>query len=183
MHRLLHTVLFVSMIVGCNTADSDEDDDDWNWQDPDTNTWAGPLDDDGDGSNGASQDDEQSGSDGNVYGGDTPDTGNPYDGPIATFEEALIAVLVPSCGFDSCHGSGAGYLRIHEYQTEDEWLSMRSSVLPSRLLIIPGDAGGSYLIQKMEDADTIAGEAMPPPNGGLSEYRIGLVRSWIDNIE
>jgi len=106
-----------------------------------------------------------------------------YDGPPLSFEEALTEVLIPSCGFESCHGSGAGYLRIHERQTEEEWLEMNSTVLIGRKMVIPGDSSNSYLIKKMEGSSDIDGEAMPPPDGGLSEARIGMVRSWIDNIE
>ena len=126
----------------------------------------------------------KSGGDSGASGGGTdPETADTYTGPPVSFEEALTEVLVPSCGFDSCHGSGAGYLRIYENQSEEEWLEMRSNVLPSRKMVIPGDAAGSYLIKKMENSTDIEGEGMPPPSGGLSGYRIGMVRSWIDNIE
>ena len=101
---------------------------------------------------------------------------------VASFEEALIEVMVPSCGFDSCHGSGAGFLRIHDAQTEDEWLDMESAVIAGRKLITPGAAGQSYLIEKMEGAPSIQGDVMPP-SGSISSDRIGIVRSWIDNIE
>jgi hypothetical protein len=111
------------------------------------------------------------------------ETADTYDGPPVSFEEALTEVLVPSCGFNSCHGSGAGYLRIHERQTEEEWIELRSNVLMARSMVTPGDAANSYLIKKMEGSTDIEGEAMPPPDGGLSGYRIGMVRSWIDNIE
>jgi len=106
-----------------------------------------------------------------------------YDGPPVSFEEALTEVLVPSCGFDSCHGSGAGYFRVHENQTEAEYLELMSTVLITRQMVIPGNAATSYLIKKMEGSTDIEGQAMPPPNGGLSGYNIGRVRSWIDNIE
>lgn len=112
-----------------------------------------------------------------------PETARVYDGPPVSFEEALTEVLVPSCGFNSCHGSGAGYLRIHERQTEEEWIDLNSNVLMSRRMVVPGNAANSYLIKKMEGSIDIEGEAMPPPDGGLSGYRIGMVRSWIDNIE
>ena len=112
-----------------------------------------------------------------------PETADAYDGPPVAFEEALTEVLVPSCGFDSCHGSGAGYLRIHERQTEREWLDLYSNVLPSRKMVVPGNASQSYLIKKMENSTDISGEGMPPPSGGLSGYRVGMVRSWIDNLE
>ena len=112
-----------------------------------------------------------------------PETADVYDGPPVSFDEALTEVLVKSCGFESCHGSGAGYLRIHDRQTEEEWLEMNSTVLIGRRMVVPGDAANSYLIKKMEGSSDIEGEAMPPPDGGLSGYRIGMVRSWIDNIE
>ena len=105
-----------------------------------------------------------------------------YDGPPVTFEEALTEVLIPSCGFDSCHGSGAGYLRIHERQTEEEWLEMNSTVLISRQMVVPGSAATSYLIKKMEGSSDVEGNVMPP-SGSIDAYRIGMVRSWIDNID
>ena len=104
-----------------------------------------------------------------------------YSGPPVEFEEALVEVLIPSCGFDSCHGSGAGYLRIHEGQTEAEWLEKYSSVLITRALIVPGDAATSYLVKKMEGSSDIEGTVMPP-SGSIDAVRIGMVRSWIDNI-
>lgn len=116
-------------------------------------------------------------------GGSDPESADVYDGPPVSFEEALTEVLVPSCGFDSCHGSGAGYFRIHENQTEEEYLELMSTVLITRQMVIPGNAATSYLIKKMEGSTDIDGEAMPPPDGGLSGYRIGMVRSWIDNID
>ena len=105
-----------------------------------------------------------------------------YDGPPVSFEEALTEVLIPSCGFDSCHGSGAGYLRIHERQTEEEWLEMNSTVLISRPMVVPGSAATSYLIKKMEGSSDVEGNVMPP-SGSIDAYRIGMVRSWIDNID
>ena len=99
----------------------------------------------------------------------------------ADFDEILTTVLVPSCGFDSCHGSGAGYLRIHERQTEAEWLEMESRVFGDRKLITPGDAANSYLIKKMEGASDIEGDVMPP-SGSISQERINRVRRWIDDL-
>jgi len=101
---------------------------------------------------------------------------------VASFEEALTTVLVPSCGFDSCHGSGAGYLRVHERQTEADWLDMESRVISGKKLIDPGNPSQSYLIQKMEGASTIQGDVMPP-SGSIEYDRIKVVRSWIENID
>ena len=111
-----------------------------------------------------------------------PDVADEYTGPPLNFDEMLTEVLVPSCGFDACHGSGAGYLRIHDAQTEDEWLDMESIIVANEKLIRPGDAANSYLIKKMEGAPDIQGDQMPP-SGVLSGYRVGQVRSWIDSLE
>jgi len=110
------------------------------------------------------------------------DSAGDGSGGVATFNEALTTVLVPSCGFDSCHGSGAGYLRIHDRQTESEWLEMESRAIAGKELISPGNAAQSYLIHKMEGATTIQGNIMPP-SGTLDYDRIAIVRSWIDNID
>ena len=99
----------------------------------------------------------------------------------ADFDEILTTVLVPSCGFDSCHGSGVGYLRIHDQQTEEEWLEMESRVFAGRKLITPGDAANSYLIKKMEGASDIEGDVMPP-SGSIDQARTNRVRRWIDDL-
>ena len=124
-----------------------------------------------------------SGSDDSGSGaGDTDDGSSSIPSELATFEEVLADVLVPSCGFDSCHGSGAGYLRIHSGQTEEEWLEMQSGFIADRSLITPGNAAQSYLIMKMEGASTIKGEVMPP-SGSIATERIERVRSWIDALD
>ena len=116
-------------------------------------------------------------------GGSGTERTDVYDGPPVRFEEAHTEVLVQSCAFSSCHGSGAGGFQIDEGQTEADYLDLMSTVLVDRQMVIPGSAATSYLIEKMEGSTGVDGEAMPPPDGGLSGYNIGRVRSWIDNIE
>lgn len=111
-----------------------------------------------------------------------PETADIYDGPPLSFEEALTEVLVPNCGSDACHGSGTGYLRIHDAETEEEWLEKQSIIVAGEHLIQPGNSSHSYLIKKMEGASNIEGSPMPP-SGTLSGYRVGQVRSWIDSLE
>ena len=48
---------------------------------------------------------------------------------------------------------------------------------------VPGDADASYLVQKLEGADGISDDPMPPPAGGLDAEKIERVRSWIDNMQ
>ena len=111
-----------------------------------------------------------------------PEVADEYTGPPLSFDEMLTEVLVPSCGFDACHGSGAGYLRVHDAQTEEYWLDKESIILAGENLIRPGDSANSYLIKKMEGAPDIEGDQMPPSDV-LSGYRVGQVRSWIDSLE
>jgi len=125
---------------------------------------------------------ESGGADDGASGGDDDDGTSPTPSVPATFEEVLADVLVPSCGFDACHGSGAGYLRIHDGQTEEEWLDMQSIVIADKALITPGNAAQSYLIMKMEGASTIEGDVMPP-SGSIATDRIERVRSWIDALD
>jgi len=56
----------------------------------------------------------------------------------------------------------------------------RLGVERERLRVIPGNAGGSYLIQKLEGAADIVGLRMPrngPPF--LTDAQVGLIRQWI----
>ena len=99
----------------------------------------------------------------------------------ADFDEILTTVLVPSCGFRQPPRLRRGYLRIHERQTEEEWLEMESRVFGDRKLITPGDAANSYLIKKMEGASDIEGDVMPL-SGSISQERINRVRRWIDDL-
>jgi hypothetical protein len=46
-------------------------------------------------------------------------------------------------------------------------------------LVVPGDAAGSVLWSKLGPTPPF-GEAMPPPDGGLSDEAIALVGAWID---
>ena len=98
-----------------------------------------------------------------------------------TYQEVLDDVLIPSCGFSSCHGTGAGYLTISADQTEDDWLALESSEIPGTKLIEPGSASTSYLVLKLEEAGDIEGTVMPP-SGMMEQDRIDKVRAWINNI-
>ena len=98
-----------------------------------------------------------------------------------TYQAVLDDVLMPSCGFSSCHGEGAGFLTISADQTEDDWLALESSEIPGIKLIEPGSASTSYLVMKLEEAEDIVGTVMPP-SGMMEQSRIDKIRAWIDSI-
>ena len=95
-----------------------------------------------------------------------------------TFAE-VDQLLVQSCGFSSCHGGGLGGLTLDGDGDYDALVAVASTVLPEELLVISGDADGSYLIKKMEGASGIEGDVMPP-SGQLDQATIDQIRDWID---
>ncbi len=105
------------------------------------------------------------------------DSGSPST-PAPSFAKVRDEVLVQSCGFGSCHGSGVGGLQLDAEMTLDALVDAPSTVLTDEVLVIAGDPDGSYLIAKMEDASGIEGAVMPP-SGALTEERIAIVRDWI----
>jgi len=108
--------------------------------------------------------------------------------PIADAESIAVAVLVPSCGFSSCHGG--------TYPEEDLALSDADSLRalvghpsaqdPSRNLVVAGDPAASYLIDKLRNrnmtaTDSLGNEAtVMPPEQELCEARIASVEAWIE---
>lgn len=98
----------------------------------------------------------------------------------ASFEGIKADVLVPSCGFSSCHGAGAGGLTLDEDTTVDDLVGVDSVGQPGSTLVVAGDSAGSYLIQKMRDDAGIDGTVMPQ-GGMLDDAIIARVELWIDD--
>lgn len=101
-------------------------------------------------------------------------------GATPTFTQVDEEILVPSCGFSSCHGAGTGDLTLGAGDDYAALVEVPSVGSPDDVLVVPGDADASYLVWKLEGADGIVGEPMPPPTGGLDADRIAMVRDWID---
>lgn len=99
---------------------------------------------------------------------------------VPQFAAVQAEVLVPSCGFSSCHGSGTGGLLLSGTPDDVSALvDVESSGSPGEILVIPGDAESSYLIKKLEGRDGIVGDPMPP-GSLLDPMSVQLVRDWID---
>ena len=96
-----------------------------------------------------------------------------------SFSSIRDEILVPSCGFASCHGAGAGDLTLDAEGAYAALVDVPSAAVTGEILVIPGDADGSYLVQKLEDASGIAGEGMPPGGQLLDADKIARVRGWI----
>lgn len=95
-----------------------------------------------------------------------------------TFTRVNDEVLVVSCGFSSCHGSGTGDLTLDGDGSYDALVDVESVAAPGEILVVPGDPDASYLIMKLEGADGVVGTEMPP-GALIDEERRTLVRDWI----
>ncbi|MCP4804654.1 MAG: hypothetical protein GY913_34095 [Proteobacteria bacterium] len=107
------------------------------------------------------------------------DTGDSAGTP--TFSEVDADVLVLSCGLGStCHEGGAGGLELDGDGDYEALVDVASVDAEGEILVIPGDSANSYLMKKLESADGIEGDPMPPPSGGFDEAKIQLIADWID---
>jgi hypothetical protein len=104
----------------------------------------------------------------------------PVESP-ATFTEVFDEILFQSCGFSSCHGGSAGAPFLTEAEDAyDSLVGVESNSKANAVLVVPGNPDQSYLIQKLENAEGITGDAMPP-SSPLSDEAIERIRSWIED--
>jgi hypothetical protein len=85
----------------------------------------------------------------------------------------------------SCHNAQnarfAGNLNLADASAYSQLVNVASSGKNGAVRVIPGNADGSYLIQKIEGAPGIVGERMPRTNGPfLTPGQIQIIRAWID---
>ena len=98
---------------------------------------------------------------------------------VDDFDTLEQEILVPSCGFSSCHGTGTGDLTIATGETYDVLVGVPSSAEPDQVLVVPGDAEASYLVAKLEGRAEV-GDVMPPGGGGLDEESLDRIWAWIE---
>ncbi|MEQ1503553.1 MAG: hypothetical protein ABMB14_15050 [Myxococcota bacterium] len=82
----------------------------------------------------------------------------------------------------SCHSPGGGVQGDLDLATDPyaALVDVPSAAYPGQVLVVPGDAAGSFLVAKLAGTQA-AGEGSPMPvGGGWSQERIDLVSQWID---
>lgn len=101
--------------------------------------------------------------------------------PAPTYAE-IDPILQGSCGFSSCHGAGAGGLTLGTDPAANHAALVDVAAVgdPSQTLVVPGDPAASYLVHKLEGADGIVGDPMPP-SVALSDDDIARIRAWIED--
>ncbi len=81
-----------------------------------------------------------------------------------------------------CHGGSASLY----FTTGSDWacdlIGVPSSQQPAKYRVNPGDAGGSYLIQKLKGSAGINGSQMPLGANALSAGQITQVEAWINSM-
>lgn len=100
----------------------------------------------------------------------------------ASFGAVRDDILLPSCGFSSCHGGGSGGLTLDPEDpgaVHAALVNAPSTAAPGQTLVLPGDPDGSYLVMKLEGGSAVVGDVMPPPSGGLDAGDVAVIRAWI----
>jgi hypothetical protein len=98
-----------------------------------------------------------------------------------TFSAVYDDVLVPSCAYSTCHlGAGNAGLGWDDAQGAYEALvSVPSTQVGTMDRVSPGAPDDSYLVWKLEEADGIVDDVMPP-SVPLTSDKLDLVRDWIN---
>jgi hypothetical protein len=121
-----------------------------------------------------------------------PDMPGPEgDGGTEPTFENVVAIFQASCV--ECHaGANApNGLDLTAGAALADLVDQPSTDIPGRLRVAPGDAGGSYLVDKLRaerscngcmqcEPDAICGERMPFGGPALPEETIALIEAWID---
>jgi hypothetical protein len=95
-------------------------------------------------------------------------------------------IFTPSCGFGGCHSGPAGpnLPAGMDLSSADasfaSLVGVASSQVPALERVTPGDAGASYLTQKLEGT-AAGGSRMPQGGPFLEEATIDVIRQWIDD--
>lgn len=117
-------------------------------------------------------------------GNDTPTTPTPTPTPTAaSFANIQTTIFTPAC--ESCHTdvgrTPAAGLNLKPGSAYSNLVSQNSPAKAGAVRVIPNNATGSYLVQKLEGAADIVGRRMPlagPPF--LSDAQVALIRQWIN---
>ncbi len=104
----------------------------------------------------------------------------------ASLDSIQANVFAMSCALSGCHTgpAGPGLPQGLDLSSADasfaNLVGVTSVQDPSTLRVAPGDAGGSYLVQKLEGTAAVGGR-MPAASPPLDQSTIDAIRAWIDS--
>ena len=104
----------------------------------------------------------------------------PTEPGSATFASISSQIFSQRC--ISCHGGGApeAGLNLTSGSAFNALVNVPSTQRSGAIRVIPGNADGSYLIQKLRGDPGIVGTRMPQGGPFLSDADINRIRQWIN---
>jgi len=103
--------------------------------------------------------------------------------PLApTLASIQVNIFSVSCAISGCHGGGTVQfgLSLDAGLSAGNLINVASPQDATLIRVIPGNPGGSFLIQKLEGTQTV-GILMPAFSPPLPQATIDVIRQWIQN--
>ena len=103
--------------------------------------------------------------------------------PLApTLASIQVNIFSVSCAISGCHGGGTVQfgLSLDAGLSAGNLINVASPQDATLIRVIPGNPGGSFLIQKLEGTQTV-GRRMPDFSPPLPQATIDVIRQWIQN--
>jgi mono/diheme cytochrome c family protein len=108
----------------------------------------------------------------------TPTSSAPTAPTLSLIQAQIFDTTCATCHTDVGRSPAAG-LNLKSGSAFANLVNVASSGLPGAIRVIPGNASGSYLVQKVEGAPGIAGLRMPRNGTPLTDAQIKMIRDWI----
>lgn len=101
---------------------------------------------------------------------------------VATLASIQVNVFSVNCAVSGCHGGATVQqgLRLDPGFSAGNLINVASPQDATLIRVIPGNPGGSFLIQKLEGTQTV-GIRMPAFSPPLPQATIDVIRQWILN--
>ncbi|MDX2056069.1 MAG: hypothetical protein SFV15_26950 [Polyangiaceae bacterium] len=104
-------------------------------------------------------------------------------GSSVSFAQQVQPILTTSCGGGACHlpmrGRAAADLNLSPAMAYHSLVNVASSQCSSLKLVLPGDPGNSYLLNKLLGVRMCQGTAMPKGATSLPKDQLDLIGAWV----
>jgi hypothetical protein len=113
-------------------------------------------------------------------GGGGGNSAPPVPALAPTLASIQASVFSVNCAIPGCHGGGTVQqgLRLDPGFSAGNLINVASPRDPNLIRVIPGNPGGSFIIQKLEGTQTL-GDRMPDFGPYLPQSTIDVIRQWI----
>lgn len=103
----------------------------------------------------------------------------PLEPTLASIQANVFSV---NCAIPGCHGGGTVQfgLRLDPGFSAGNLINVASPRDANLIRVIPGNPGGSFIIQKLEGTQTL-GDRMPQFGPYLPQSTIDVIRQWIQD--